>query len=581
LPDTRWGALARQLLEESCIWLRTERTNTDAAGLPGIESGLPWTAFRVVEISVSLSTTIKSSFLHLLYRGQDALCRENSCASQLIHNSSLPHRTETQTAAYSFHHGGMIKAPGWRIVMRSEARPMSKPGTFLLRLSATLLGVCASGSMAQQPANPNLPAAQLSDEQLKVVADRLAWHRKMAALPKPKAGCFAAAYPAEEWTQTQCSSPPQMPHTRPPNITNWLRSHPGVGAPSQPAGLAVAGSGNDVVAVAVGGPITGVEGSFPQTMDIQYVTSVKSPTQASPDAYALQINVAPFSSPAACAHAQNPQTCQGWLQYLFMNDDKGSLALMEVWLFNFGPTCPGQGSVPQLPGMPPGISWSQSSGDCVFDSPTTPLLAAQPVTSLGQLIMRGEAVPGGQDSVTITLSNGSISGVSISDEILNLSAVWQQVEFNIFGYINGERAQFNPGAAAVVHLDVQNATANAPGLLNSGFTGETNTFNLVLPGCSTAGIPPSIGFEEITVLGQRSLACPPVILVPPPPPQPTPCQSATEGVTADQAILAKAQAALTGAACYGPARFDCERTIQTDQSLLNAAIIQKNKVCKT
>jgi len=370
-----------------------------------------------------------------------------------------------------------------------------------------------------------------------------------------------------------------MPHTRPPNITNWLRNHAGAGAPGLPGGLATAGNGNDVVALAVGGPITAAEGTFDQTMDIQSVTSVKSVTQASPDAYALQINVAPFSSPAACAHAQKPQSCQGWLQYLFMNDDKGSLALMEVWLFNFGPSCPGHGSVPQLPGMPAGISWGQSGTDCVFDSPTTPLLSAQPITSLGQLSMRGEALPGGQDSVTITLPDGSISGAAISDEILNLSAVWQQVEFNVVGYINGERATFNSGAAAVVHLNVENATTNAPTLLNSGFTGETNTFNLVLPGCSSAGDPPSIAFEEITLAGQRSLACPPVILVPPPPPQPPPCQLATEGVTADQATLAKAQAALTGPTCDGPARLDCERTVQADQSLLNAAEIQKNKVC--
>ncbi len=103
-----------------------------------------------------------------------------------------------------------------------------------------------------------------------------------------------------------------------------------------------------------------------------------------------------------------------------MNDNNGSLALMEVWLMNFGPTCPGEGSVPQLPGMPVGISWVHTSPptECVFDSPTTPLLAVQPVTSLGQLRMLAEAVPGGQDAVTVTFPDGNISGIAISDEIL-------------------------------------------------------------------------------------------------------------------------------------------------------------------
>ncbi len=165
------------------------------------------------------------------------------------------------------------------------------------------------------------------------------------------------------------------------------------------------------------------------------------------------------------------------------------------------------------------------------------------------------------------------------EEILKLSSAWNKVEFNVFGYVNAERATFNFGAAAVVRINVENGTTNAPIISNDGWTGETNTFSLVPPGCSNAGNPPSIVFEEITLACQKSLACPPVIPAPPPP-QLTACQQATEAVASDQTLLASAQARLSGPTCSGPASFNCIRTVQADQRLLSAEIVQKNKVCK-
>lgn len=451
-------------------------------------------------------------------------------------------------------------------------------GALHVRIFVFLLCCFTSGSLAQPlPALDSTPS-QASDAKVKAAAVRLAWHNRMAVRPKPS-GCFSAIFPSETWREAQCAVAPKLTHRRPLPLAQWPRKMPTPEVTAEAPSLAVAGNGNDLVAVAVGGPITGVEGFFDPVKDIQSVTSVTSPTQGAPGAYALQINVEPFSTPA-CANAQTPQTCQGWLQYLFMNDNNGSLALMEVWLFNFGSSCPGEGSVPPLPDMPQGVSWVHTGSDCVFDSKTTPLLPAQPVSSLGQLRMRGEAVNGGQDSVTITLPNGTISGVAIPDALLKLSAVWQQVEFNVVGYVNAQRATFNSGAAAVVHINVENGTTNAPNIINSGFTGETNTFNLVPPGCASAGDPPSIAFEEISLTGQKSLACPPVIATPPPPPEPTPCQQATEAVSAAQKVLAQAQARLQTPLCSGPASINCEKTVQADQALLNAAVIQRNKACK-
>lgn len=457
---------------------------------------------------------------------------------------------------------------------------MSKCTSFLLRLCASLLlGICASGSMAQQR-GPISPRPSQPMGQVHTTADRLAWRQRMATRPKPKTGCFAATFPSEQWKETRCATPPKMPHKRPSPLTKWLRLTPDAKVRTLPPGSAVAGNGADIAGIAVGGPINAAEGFFDQTQDIQTVVNVRSPTNQSPGAYALQINVAPFDS-TSCSQAQT-KTCKGWLQYLFMNDNNGAFAMMEVWLLDFGPTCPGEGSIQQLPDMPQGISWghSPSNMDCVFDTTTTPLLAAQPVTSLAQLRLRGEAIAGGQDTVTIATPDGKINGIAISDNILKLSSGWNEVEFNVFGYVGGSQANFNSGAAAVVHINIENGTKNAPTIDNAGFTGETNNFNLVPPGCSNAGNPPSIVFEEITLASQSSPACPPAIPAPPPKPQPTPCQQATEAVAIAQTVLAKAQARLSDSTCKGPPSINCIKTVQADQAALTAAIAHKNKVCK-
>src|SRR5262249_17031196 len=178
-----------------------------------------------------------------------------------------------------------------------EARNMSKCGT-LLRLGASLLfGICVGAPMAQQPVTPRPTAPPASVEQLRKTKNRLAWSQRMAAHPKPNTGCFAAAYPSEEWKETQCGIPPKMPHNRPPTKTNWLRAQAGTIAKAKPGGLAVTGNGDDAVAVAVGERIRAVEGFFDQTVDISSVASA-SATQSAPGYYALQINVAPFDTPA-------------------------------------------------------------------------------------------------------------------------------------------------------------------------------------------------------------------------------------------------------------------------------------------
>jgi hypothetical protein len=446
---------------------------------------------------------------------------------------------------------------------------MSRSVAFLLVLCASCM--LAGTSLAQQPTD-SVPKVASQPVEIQS-ADRVEWRKRILAIPRPTAGCFTVKYPSEKWEVTPCGTPRDLFH-------QWLPNLPK--APSQTsAGFdpAVAGIGHEFVATAVGGPITSAEGFFPQAADVQTVTSVQitnGKTSDAAGAYSLQLNAnaSAFSTPAACANAQDPSVCQGWVQFLFMNDPKGSFAGMELWLFNFGPTCPGQGSIPQLPGMPTGLSWTATSGNCTFYD-ETPSLPSQPITQLGQLRLRAEALAGGQDSVTITLPDGSISGVAISDELLKLASVWTQAQFNALGYVNGQRAWFNDGAALVVQVNVENGTANPPTISMGGISIESNNLHLVSPGCPNGGNPPNIVFEEVSFPYQVSQSCPP----PPIPPPPDQCALAKSAITGLQDQLAKAQALLNGPTCTGTAHFDCERTVQGDQIALTAAIAHKNQVC--
>jgi hypothetical protein len=448
-----------------------------------------------------------------------------------------------------------------------------------------LLGAWAGPSLAQPASPPGTTAAERLKAKKTTAAERLSWRARMAAQRAPIAGCFAARFPVETWTLTQCADPPKLPHTRPLRLSKWrpvgsVLDVPS-SAPAPTAGQAMReDSGGQPVAIAVGTPISAAEGSFDQTMGLQSVTSVpRSAGAPLPGYYALQLNTEWFQTPA-CARAQDPTNCHGWIQFLFMNDPTaGSWAEMEVFLLGYGPSCPGKDNIPQLPGMPPGITWDSNGADCSFFTQTTRLLPKQSVWALAQLRLRGEATAGGQDSVTITLPDGRIEGVGISDDLLKLSAAWHEVEFNVFGAVNSLQTQFNPGAALVVHVNVENGTSNPPMIGTGGYTGESNNFNILELGCPSGGPPPSLVFEEFTLSSQRSLTCPPKIPAPPPPPTLTPCQVATKDVANDQGILAKAQARQSQSICKGPASVNCAKAVQSAQLALNAAIIRKNKAC--
>lgn len=397
------------------------------------------------------------------------------------------------------------------------------------------------------------------------VPDVAGWRGRMAATKLPSPGCFKATYPDGQWTSVPCAAPPARTPIPPP------RPQPGKGV--HPL---IVGNGNDVVASAAGGRITSVEGSFPNIYNLQNVTSVGYGPPA-PGAFGLQLNTESFNSPA-CASSMTGN-CVAWQQFLYMIDKNAAWVLMEYWLLGYGSPCPGTSGRPQVPGMPAGLKWISTGSDCMFDSYSM-ALKSENINDLAKLSLLASADNGANDSVVATGTDNShfIYGVSLPDSILNLASAWGEAEFNVVGFVGGAQAVFNPHAAAIVRVNVQNGTANPPGVLGAGFTGESNNLNLAGQRCSFGGNVPHIIFGEASEPSLISNTCPPAI-DPPPPPTNNACQQSESAVKTAQEQLQEAVKARSTEACTGQALYSCQMRVNQAQQALVAANNYMKKVC--
>jgi hypothetical protein len=440
-------------------------------------------------------------------------------------------------------------------------------------LLVSISAAFAVGSCLAQGA----PASSTPSRGAVPTAEQLAWHKALLAHKLPRAGCFQAMFPTEEWTVRECQETPARVHKLPPMLTSRkpMISH-AVGAGG------TAGNGTNILANAVSGSFTSADGFFDPTVDVLYGNSVDLMTNATSDqAYSIQINTEFFAT-QACANAVTSASapCRGWLQFYFLNDEARSRVIMEFWLLNFGATCPGEGTIPQVGGMPSGGSWFHDNNNtaCGFDSPSV-ALPTQPINLLGKLRLHGEVNAGGNSQVSILLSDGTVQGYAIPDTFLQPAGHWTVAEFNVQGFNNLQQLQFNQGAALIAHLNLENGTTNAPILSVGGFTGESNNLNLVFPGCASSGAPSSMTFVEFNGKYKADASCPSKI-VPLPVVPLTPCQAATRNVTIDQQALAKAQARLSDPLCQGPPSLECHQAVAAAQQALTSAIVRKNQACK-
>ena len=355
---------------------------------------------------------------------------------------------------------------------------------FDLQLPARrLLGI--SLLMSALSATPLLQAQATDAES----AARGAWRAAMHQISTPDTGCFHASFPSTFWERVTCAPAPA-----------WRSARPRLDSRTQ-----TLGNGNDYVAQAPSGHLISLaKGSFPK---VTGVTSEKSVGVRAfggggilgPNEYTLQVNTNFYSGSAACLGSG----CFAWQQYVMATNTPVSLTgskltndtevFIEYWLINYGngsQSCPsgfingGQDN--------PGI-------DCVQNTPATLIAKGQlPITDLAGLTLSGSATPNGTDAATVTFG-GDAYTATVKDSLTDISAGWNQAEFNVVGNAGGSRADFNTGSSVTVTVALTDGSSSAPTCVppssREGTTGETN--NLTGKSCTvTGGSSPSIQFVQ-------------------------------------------------------------------------------------
>jgi len=307
------------------------------------------------------------------------------------------------------------------------------------------------------------------------------------------------------------------------------------------------------------GTISIATGLFP-SVSINGEQSVGGSTSGAIDGwneYSLQINTNPDATTAAC---KKHVGCTVWQQFTYLTDGlgKGKAAVtMQYWLLNFGSkNCPSH--------------WHSttvgSELDCVRNSKSIEAPNIPP-SALGAsaVVLSAVATPGGD---AVTLFDGlQLWTVGAKDTMLDISSVWNEAEFNIFGDAGDSQAQFDGDASVTVLLSYTDGTSMPPFcLLNQSVTGETN--NLIpLPLSCEVGTNqlPFMQFTEV--------------LVPPPPPPKLTCAQLLTIVSAAETTLHAAQHRLHTPACENGLSVECLNQVKVAEQALTAAEGRYRKNC--
>jgi hypothetical protein len=305
------------------------------------------------------------------------------------------------------------------------------------------------------------------------------WRAVMAQMPPQEAGCFRESYPSLVRERVDCGVARSGVHQ-----VHRMR----------------AGGGPDIVgntddyAAKTKGKTFWAGGNF---LDVSVGSEASVGVESFGDQgilgsneYSLQINTNKGKATSACDHSTT-FSCQVWQQFVYATDYDcdiwgcGGGVYIQYWLINYG-QCPD--------------NWNQESpgsSNCWINSN---VVSAPdfPITDLKNLSLHAAAHAGGQDCAVVYDNTGAGWGVCAGDGMLDISSVWDQTEFGIFGDGDGSQAQFGFGTSFTQLLQVNDGSGAAPTCLKkAGTTGETN--NLDLSKCDELvgdGLFPRIRFTE-------------------------------------------------------------------------------------
>jgi hypothetical protein len=278
------------------------------------------------------------------------------------------------------------------------------------------------------------------------------WQGEIANVPTPGHGCYHASYPALQWQATACLVAPNIPFA--PRLATQ-------------GGPAIVGDGSDYAAK-VTGTTSKATGTFARvTTGITEKGKVDNTGANLANAFSLQLNSQFFSGTPACSGAAVPSNCAGWQQFVYAFHASGNTnaVFMQYWLLFYDTTCPA------------GWNAFTSGGhtDCYTNSLGT-AYGSLPASALGQTTFAGQAVSGGNDTVSLSSPSGA-SSVSNGDSMLDLSAFWNATEWGVFGDAGGAQAKFGTNSRLEPVTMLHGTSSSAPTCVAEGFTGETNNLS--------------------------------------------------------------------------------------------------------
>lgn len=322
-------------------------------------------------------------------------------------------------------------------------------------LRAIFTGILVAASLAAAAA---APAWADSETRLDPV-ELQKWRAVMAQIPQQEPGCFHESYPNTAREKVDCR-------------VARLGVHP-VHHMRAAGGPDIVGNSADYAAETKGKTFW-AGGSF---LDVTVGSEASVGVQAYGDQgilgsneYSLQINTNNGQGTSACGHSTTFD-CHVWQQYVYATDYDcdvwgcGGAVFIQYWLLDYG-QCPS--------------GWNQESSGSSNCYVNSDVVSAPdfPVSDLQNLSLHASASAGGQDCAVVYNNTGDGWGICAGDGVLDISSVWDQTEFGIFGDSGGSQAAFGFGTSFAQLLQVNDGSGAAPKCLsNAGTTGETNNLN--------------------------------------------------------------------------------------------------------